>query len=162
MSIQIREYTEKDQADLIRCMEGLQDYLIDIDPLSRIIRPPEYGESYTTSLLDKVKENEGIIYVAESDIRIVGCVVGILEKLSLSDSIGVIPSKSARVIELYVDSKCRGQGIGLSLMNKMESYFKAHDCDVVRIEVFAPNVGAHNFYKSNGYVDRDITLFKKI
>lgn len=60
----IREYTEKDFKDLVRCMERLQDYIVNIDDLGINIRSADYGVSYTQRLIKKITENEGMIYMA--------------------------------------------------------------------------------------------------
>ena len=42
----IVEYKDNKQV-LVQLMEELQDYLVQIDPLKRLRRLPEYGEIYT-------------------------------------------------------------------------------------------------------------------
>lgn len=54
MKVCVREYAEIDRPYIIKCMEGLQDHLILIDPMQRLRRLSEYGVSYTNRLVDKV------------------------------------------------------------------------------------------------------------
>lgn len=147
---------------LVKFMEDLQDYLVQIDPLKRRRRLPEYGEIYTDNLLKKISENQGIIYIAKLNNIPVGMVAGIIEKYTKHDEIECIPTKQARVIELIVSEKYRGKKIGKLLMDKAEKYFQSQQCDVVFVDVFEPNVIAHDFYKKSGYQDRLITMIKKL
>ena len=143
-------------------MERLQDYIVSVDPLKRVLREPRFGELYTNWLLEVMREQKGIIYFAEAEGKIVGCVSGMLPPPSLHEQAGGIPSKHGRVQELYVDDKYRERGIGRALMKKMEDYFHKNGCDAVCVEVFAPNENAQEFYKSCGYFERDISLMKRI
>ena len=53
-------------------------------------------------------------------------------------------------------------GIGKSLLEKMEEYFKCINCPRIRIEVFGPNKKGLNFYENNDYIIRDMIVSKKI
>src|SRR3989344_9501815 len=160
MEFSIREYKDSDREVLVDCMERLQDYVIAVDPLRLVSRAPEFGELYTAWLLGIMKEQDGIIYFAEKEGRVIGCGAGMLPPQSLSEQAGGVPSKNGRVQELYVDAEFRGEGVGQALMQKMEDYFRKMGCDVAVVEVFAPNKNAHTFYKTNGYDERDINLMK--
>lgn len=147
---------------IISLIEELQDYLIKIDPLKRLIRSPKYGEVYVDDLLEKIKNQDGVIYIAEIDNIPVGMIAGVFEKQTDIDKLECIPSKPARILELIVSEKYRSQGIGLLLMNKIEEYFKKEGVDIIRVEVFEPNKNTHNFYSKSGYEDRAIDMVKKI
>ena len=64
MKARIREYQGSDRTAFVKLMEQLMDYIVSIDDLKRTRRMPEFGESYTQRTLQKVAENNGIIYVA--------------------------------------------------------------------------------------------------
>ncbi|MDP4007594.1 MAG: GNAT family N-acetyltransferase [Candidatus Peregrinibacteria bacterium] len=89
-------------------------------------------------------------------------VAGVIEKYTKNDEIECIPTKQARVIELIVNEKHRGKNIGKLLMDKAEKYFQSQKCDVIFVDVFEPNVKAHDFYKKSGYQNRLITMIKKL
>lgn len=160
--ILIRQYKPKDQKALVGLIEELQDYLVKIDPLQRLRRLPEYGEKYIKNLLKKVKANHGAIFIASLEDNLLGFIAGTVEKQNKDDLLEYVPTKEGRILELIVSEKQRGQNTGSLLMKKMEEYFKRQNCDVVRVEVFEPNDGAHNFYKKLGYGDRVVDLIKKI
>ena len=66
------------------------------------------------------------------------------------------------VLELFVEEKYRGQGIGTKMLAMMEDYFKEKNCDSMWISVFAPNNTAHELYKKFGFTNRDIGMLKNI
>lgn len=47
-------------------------------------------------------------------------------------------------------------------MERAEEYLKQHQCNALRVEVFEPNVNAHNFYRRLGYRDRIIDMIKTV
>ena len=142
----VRQYQKEDKIQLIGLMETLQDFLVDIDPLHRLRRLPDYGEIYTKSLLTKIRKARGIIYLA----------------IEGQEVVGEYPSNTGRILELVVQEKYRGQDIGLKLMEKMENYFRINGCDVVRVECFVPNTGAHVFYTKLHYHNRMIDMVKRL
>jgi ribosomal protein S18 acetylase RimI-like enzyme len=148
--------------NIVGLIEELQDYLIEIDPLKRLTRLPKYGEVYIDNLLEKIKNQDGVIYIAEIDNMPVGMIAGVFEEQTDLDKLECIPSKPARILELIVNEKYRNQSIGSLLMNKIEEHFKEKGADIIRVEVFEPNKNTHNFYSKSGYEDRSIDMVKKI
>jgi GNAT superfamily N-acetyltransferase len=158
----VRQYQKEDKIQLIGLMETLQDFLVDIDPLHRLRRLPDYGEIYTKSLLTKIRKARGIIYLAIEGQEVVGCIAGVMEVQRQEEVVGEYPSNTGRILELVVQEKYRGQDIGLKLMEKMENYFRINGCDVVRVECFVPNTGAHVFYTKLRYHNRMIDMVKRL
>ena len=161
MEFLIREYDEKDRAELVRCLEEFQEYLVKVDTWKLTKKDIGFGEVYADWLLGYLPEIEGVLYLAEGDGKIVGLVAGGVRGLEAQERAGETV-KSGRVHELYVDCDYRGQGIGKALMNKMEDYLRSKKCEVLYVEVFAPNKNAHEFYHACGYADHDINLMKKL
>ena len=162
MEVAIRKYRGSDRTSLVRLMEELQDYLVAIDDLKRMRRMPEFGESYTKRTLEKVAENNGIIYVAERGRRIVGLVVGIMPKQTKEELLELNPSKRGNVLELVVENRYRGKGVGRMLMESIEDYFKQNGCNILGVEVFSLNQNAYLLYSKLGYRERTIWMTKKL
>ncbi len=160
--IKITNYSDKHKAVFIKFLEDLQDHIIQIDPLERFVRLPEYGERYANELLEEVKKNNGVIYFAEHKNIPVGIIIGIVEELTENDLQECVPSKLGTILQLIVDDNHRGKNIGSLLISKMEEYFRSKNCDVSYVGVIEPNKMARDFYHKNGYGDRIITLMKKI
>jgi ribosomal protein S18 acetylase RimI-like enzyme len=162
VDISFRRYQETDRKDFVRLMEELQDYLVSIDDLKRLRRMPEYSESYTERTLQNVAKNNGVIYLAESEGRVVGLVVGIIHEQTREELLELIPYKRGVVLELIVENECRGKGIGKLLMEKMEGYFKQNGCSAAMVEVFFPNKNALRLYSKLGYSERDVWMTKNL
>lgn len=124
MKIEIRKYQPSDRPNIVRCMEELQDYLVAFDQMKFARRTPEYGEAFTRKLLENIDENNGLIHVAEHENRIIGFITGIIYAQSFETLFECTPLKSGRMLELFVDSRYRGQNIGTMLTEKMEKYFR--------------------------------------
>jgi GNAT superfamily N-acetyltransferase len=162
MKARIREYQGSDRTAFVKLMEQLMDYIVSIDDLKRTRRMPEFGESYTQRTLQKVAENNGIIYVAELDAELVGVVVGIIPEQTKEDQLEHVPSKCGEVLELAVKAGYRGRGVGTMLMNKLEEYFKENNCNRSGVGVLFPNKNAHRLYSKLGYKDRSIYMTKDL
>jgi ribosomal protein S18 acetylase RimI-like enzyme len=138
------------------------DYVASIDDLKRIRRMPEFGESFTQRTLQKVAENDGMIYVAELDSELVGVVVGTILEQSEEDQLEHVPSKFGEVLEIVVKAGYRDKGVGTMLMNRLEEYFKKNDCNISGVGVLAPNKDAHRLYNKLGYEDRSFYMTKDL
>lgn len=160
MKITRKKYQKNYFKDLDYCMLELLDFIIKIDPLKRLHRARKYSPEYTENIVKKVKKYNGAIFLAYDNKKIAGCIVGIIEKQSPENLLGCIPTKAGRILELFVEKKYRGSGIGKMLMGKMEKYMKSKKCDVMRVEVFDPNTTAHRFYKKLQFNDRVIDMIK--
>ncbi len=158
----IREYTIQDIEPMVAAQYRFMTYLSNIDDLGRLVCNPGYGEAYTTDLLEKLKEQDGQIYVAENDGKMVGFIAGVVEKESEIEKLSHIPLKQGRVLDLFVEEEYRGSGVGKQLMARVEEYFRDKKCDTALIEVFGPNKKAKNFYEQLGYADRDYDLQKSL
>jgi len=85
-----------------------------------------------------------------------------IEKQTKESLLECVPTKAGRVDDLFVYPEYRSKNIGRLLMNKIEDYFKSKNCDVIKLNVFAPNIRAHEFYKKLNYQDRLIGMLKII
>jgi GNAT superfamily N-acetyltransferase len=152
---QIREYTDSDMDCLVQFTEGLQDYLIALDPLGRLIRTPDYGRFYADECLKRVERQSGKVYLAFLEDRPVGFIIGIIDEEAVDVGRGYIPTKAGRVLELFVTEEARGTGVGKKLMARLEEYFHESGCSIARVEVFTTNRDAKDFYHSLGFSLRE-------
>jgi len=162
MGITFKQYIETDFNDLALCMERLQDFIVGIDSLKRLHKPPTFGKKYTTNLVKDVTKQNGLIILAYDGKKIIGCIAGFIEKQTKRDLIECIPTTVGRIPELFVSEQYRGNDIGKKLMQRMEAYFKKNNCDVIRINVFAYNKNAQKFYQKLDYSDRVVNMIKVI
>ena len=158
----IREYKDNDYNFLKECLVKLNQYVTLLDPDEKIYTSCDYKEVYTNELLKLINENDGIIYILETDADKIGIIAGIIEKYSTIDNTHYKSNKEGRVLELYLEENYRGRDDAKIMMEKMEQYFKDKKCDFIRIDVFEYNEIAKKFYKKHGYKTRNIEMCKKL
>lgn len=158
----IVEYNEKYNEQIKELLTELQNYLIDIDDWHTQVMVPEYKEKYFELDMEKVKMQNGKIFLSIEDELVNGLIVGVVETVDEVDKLTNDCVKTGEVLELIVSKKNRGNGVGKILLNKMEDYFKNIGCIRTNIEVFGPNVSGLKFYEKNGYVVRDMIVSKKL
>jgi ribosomal protein S18 acetylase RimI-like enzyme len=162
MDIHIREYFENDYEYLQDFLVKLNKYIMSFDPDKKICTSKDYKDVYTNELLKLTKENDGIIYIAESNNYCVGMIAGIIEKYSVVDNTHYKNNKESRILELFVEENYRKENIGKRLIKKIEEHFKENGCDFLLVDVFEYNEVAKEFYKKSGYNARNIEMCKKI
>lgn len=158
----IVEYDSKYNEQMKDLLVELQNYLIDIDDWHTQIMLPEYRENSFKMDMNKVKKQNGKIYLSVENNIVVGLIMGIVEEKDEVDKLTNDCAKTGSIIELIVKNNIRGNGIGKSLLDKMEEYFKSIDCKRINIEVFGPNKRGLNFYEKNDYIIRDMIVSKQI
>ena len=158
----IVEYDSKFDEQIKDLLVELQNYLIDIDDWHTQIMLPEYREKYFKMDMEKVKNQDGKIYLEIENNTVNGLIIGVVEEKDDIDKLTNDCVKTGSVIELIVKNNIRGNGIGKNLLEKLEEYFKSINCKRINIEVFGPNKKGLNFYEKNDYVVRDYVVSKEI
>ena len=158
----IVEYDSKFDEQIKDLLVELQNYLIDIDDWHTQIMLPEYREKYFKMDMEKVKNQDGKIYLEIENNTVNGLIIGVVEEKDDIDKLTNDCAKTGSVIELIVKNNIRGNGIGKNLLEKLEEYFKSINCKRINIEVFGPNKKGLNFYEKNDYVVRDYVVSKEI
>lgn len=163
MSIVIREYRQEDRPAFVLLMEELQDHIVAKDTLHLRRRLPAYGEKYTSEELEFIAAHEGVIFVAELEGKVIGCITGTIERHeSEKDLLEWTAHTTGRIHDLHVSDGFRGSGVGTLLMERIEEFFREHQCDVSRTEVMSDNARAYEFYKRLGYHDRYVDVIKRL
>ena len=85
--IKIREYTNSDRKRIEELFVKFEDFLASIDNLKRLNRKRtliklKYGNIYLNNVNKLISKHKGIFYVAESNNKIIGFVVGLIYKPS--------------------------------------------------------------------------------
>jgi ribosomal protein S18 acetylase RimI-like enzyme len=159
--MEIRHYNDSDKDEILRLYQGFGQYFVEIDNLKRCIVAENYASHFFDEMVKETTEKKGQIWVAEGNQnKLVGfCAINIKD-ITAENSVESVPHKKGRILELYVDKDYRGQGVGTKLMDTMLAYANESSCDVVNVEVFAPNKRAYDFYKKFGFFDRNYDLMK--
>lgn len=158
----IIEYDSKYDEQIKDLLVELQNYLVDIDNWHTQILKPEYRENMFKLDMEKVRKQNGKIYLYIENNVAIGIIIGIIEEKDEIDKLTNDCAKTGSILELVVKNDIRGNGIGKLLLGKIEQFFKDVDCKRINIEVFGPNKKGLNFYEKNGYITRDIIVSKKI
>lgn len=156
--IQINKYKNENYNDLCFLINNLQDYISRIDNLD--INIWLSNNLYIDKLLDEIRKNNWIIYLAFFEDKCVWCIAWII--CDTKEDVELKYIKFWCVKELYVLDDYRWQKIWQLLIYEIEQYFKNNNCEYSYLDVFAPNIIAHKFYKKLWYNDRMITMNKKI
>ena len=159
--MKIIEYNDKYLNDLKKLLVELQEYIVAIDPYHFNIIKDDYKEKIFTKDMEEVEKNDGKIYLAIANNKVIGLIIGVIRKKEISFDYERLHNMG-EVIELIVTKDSREQMVGESLLKKMEEYFKAKNCYTVNIDVFGYNDIGKNFYFKNGYHSRMLCVSKKL
>lgn len=159
--MEIIGYSSKYDEDIKDLLVELQEYIKEIDREKYNILTDEYREKYFEKTMNEVNKYEGKIFLARKEEKIVGLIIGVINNED-ENTYDFSAPKRGRITELVIPKKCRSNGIGKQLLNKMEEYFKEVGCRGVLIDVFAYNENAKEFYYKNNYFNRSIEIMKKI
>lgn len=159
--MQIIEYENKYASDVKNLLEELQDYIVSIDPYGYNVKKDGYKEQVFKIDIDEVKNNNGKIYLAINNEKVIGLIIGVIRKPVIEYNFEN-PNNMGEVVELIVAKNIRSKGAGHNLLQRMEEYFKEQNCKTINIDVFGYNEIGKNFYFKNGYHTRMMTVSKAI
>jgi GNAT superfamily N-acetyltransferase len=160
MNITIRRYANGDKQNLTESIAQLQDFIAALDPLHRIRTKKHFNaDAYVKRIFDSIHKNNGVILIAEDAHVFIGYVIGII-RLPDESNLEGYPSVDGIIEELYITPEYRRKNVGIMLMEAIETYLWQNACSTIKVNCFAPNSNAHQFYAKLGYTDRQITLIK--
>ncbi|MFA9289367.1 MAG: GNAT family N-acetyltransferase [Weeksellaceae bacterium] len=162
MNITYREYTASDNDLLLSLTTKLDQYVKTLDPLKRIQLRPGFSELSLQDTLKDVRDHNGKIWFAVDSERLVGYIAGVIGDQSQKNKLEIGEHKLGEVLEIYLEEEYRSQGIGKTMLQMMEDYFKSHGCDSIWIDLFIHNTQALNAYRKFGFADRNVGMLKEI
>ena len=164
--ITIRKYDDVDYPEFLQIIEEFQQYIAKTD--SRGVccdfKSKEDVKKYADQSLKDVAEREGVTYFAEIEGKIVGFVLGIVER-NEKDTLYILthkPGAHGWIGEVFVLPEFRKQGIARKLIDKITSDFKNKGCVNARLYVMADNKLAISAYENLGFRTRDFEMSKDI
>lgn len=160
--MKIIEYEPKYLEDIRDLLVELEEYVISIDKDNLDQLHPNYREKMAVLDLEEIEKNNGKCYLALENDTVIGLIMGCIFPYDEFDYLDYKCPKRGEIIELIVTNKIRNKGTGQQLVDKMEEYFKANECEYVMVDVFAYNENGINFYNKKGYHSRMHTMIKKI
>ena len=160
--MKIIEYQDKYLNDIKDLLVELEEYLISIDQDELDQLHPDYRDKMAEIDLKEVNDNDGKCFIAIEEDQVIGLIMGIIPKYNQYDYLDYKCPKRGIITELVVTKKVRSKGVGQSLMNTMEEYFKNKECEYILVDVFSYNDNAIKFYNKEGYHNRMHTAIKRI
>lgn len=160
--MKIREFKNQDIEEIKDLLVELQEYVIEIDKYNLNIISADYREKYFEYMLQDCLSQQGKIFVAIEENKVIGFIAGFVQSYDDRDKLDYSCPKKGIVAELIVKKGIRSRGCGRALLTEMENFFKSIKCEYVQIDVFAYNDIAKHFYHKNNYEERMLSMFKKL
>jgi len=147
-----------DRRGLAECFCELQEFERTLEPNRADAR--KICREYIRGLFDDCAQHNGVVFVAESEGRIIGfvCVLGRMR----SEEIIEADRDYAYVTDLIVRAECRRTGIGAQLMAAAEAHAVKCGARRLKVGVLAANMRAHRVYRRLGFRDNEVVLEKRI
>lgn len=150
--------SDTDATQLRACMIELQDFERELD--SRMPSGEEIADDYIVEMLQRCRQCDGEVLVADADGEIAGYVT-ILNRVQ-SDDLDDGDIEFGLVADLVVRKAFRGRGLGRELMAAAEASARQNDVRWLRISVMAANRGARQMYESMGFSEIYVELEKDL
>jgi ribosomal protein S18 acetylase RimI-like enzyme len=132
------------------------------------LSPQGFGEALKISssrkneeqrFIEELKDKRQVTFVALSEDRdIVGFITGCIEKYS--DDLLTAPYLTLAYI--YVDEKCRRQGVAQSLIQQLSAWAVKKKIKTMELTVWSNNEKAKNLFINSGYLPLQIRMAKKL
>jgi len=164
--ILIRKYENTDYDSFLQLIKEFQRYIAATDSSEVCCEFDSAADvkKYADQSLDDVAKREGSLYFAETEGKIVGFVLGIIER-NEKDTLYILthkPGAHGWIGEVYVDSEYCKRGIARRLIDKIIADFKDKGCVNVRLYVMADNQIAISAYEKLGFRTRDLEMSRDI
>lgn len=112
----------------------------------------EEGKNYFIDMI-----NNQIVFIAFDDDKPIAYLAG-----NTKAENAYLTIKVAEIDNMFVDDEYRGKNIGSMLIDTFKEYCIKKGIETFKVNASAPNIKAINFYKKNGFMEHDITLWCKV
>lgn len=160
--MKIIEYNEKYLEDVKDLLVELEEYILTIDKDNLDQLHPDYRDKIAMLDLEEVNRLNGKCFLAIENNKAIGLIMGYIVEYDEYDYLDYKCPKTGEISELIVTKKIRSSGVGKLLMNKMEEYLISKGCEYIKVDVFAYNQNAINFYSKNNYHNGMHIMIKKV
>ena len=162
MKVQIRDARPSDREHLVRCLDAMQDRMVELDRWDRLQRTPDHGPLNLARLRHEVRKNRGFVLVAEADGVPAAAAFAHLRTFSKEQRTAERPTKMGYLSDLSVLPPWRGRGIGTKLLREVEIRFRQAGCDHLALGVFVPNRDAQRLYRKAGFRPEGLFMVKRL
>jgi GNAT superfamily N-acetyltransferase len=121
-------------------------YHADLDP--QTFRPAEKGaERYARGILDRLRDSDARVLVAEIDGAVVGYVHGVIADITTEL---FMPLRCGLLADIYLQVAFRRRGLGKLLVERLMLWFRSRGVNQFEWQVSAGNHEALAFWKAIG------------
>lgn len=152
----IRRATNKDLPNIISLSLELMTYDIQFD--NSMDKNWPKSENAREFYEERIKKDDGVIFVAEINADIAGCLIGCLIEPLCYRKVKTL----AEIEEVFVLEKYRSSQVGSKLMEHFFAWAKEKQAERVRVVVSAANSRAIGLYKKLGFHEHDMVLEQNI
>lgn len=151
---------EKYLHQLVKLDEKFNQVYID-NTFARFLTPKQNSDiDFKKFITEEINSDEEYFYeiMLDGSNKVVGYILCFLKDKSrfhTEEKIGYIDG-------VYVDDECRGRGFGTILINHAEEFCKSNDIFNISLNSEVKNTKAISLYKELGFVEQDVTMYKKI
>ncbi|MEP0331427.1 MAG: GNAT family N-acetyltransferase [Anderseniella sp.] len=157
-ALQIRDYTDENETDLIQLVRELQNH--EADYYDRMIPADEIAGWYIDGIKKNCREHDGHIRIAWLNDTLIGyCATMTTVPNEEGDE---VPFNYAYVNDLVIAKSARGQGVGKALLHDAEALARAANAKWLRINVLAKNTVARDLYDRFGFEEHVVTMEKPL
>lgn len=157
----IREYKPEDREAVEKCVFQLQKEEYKLNP-DYWATPEEATPKYLAYLLLNIEKKEGRLYVAEVEGVVKGFISVLVNNDTYEDNGPCIKLRRyAYVTDLIVLKSDQKRNIGRELLKAAEEYGRKIGTKYISLHVSKDN-SAVEFYQKNGYLERHISMDKKL
>lgn len=149
--MKIRIAAAEDIPEIEELYRQLFAAMAEIQP--EFIRPGSQDESFIRM---NMESEEADILTAWEEEKMVGFLM--VQQKSAPPYECFIPHRFACIMDLAVDEKHRGKGIGTSLLKEAEAWAVKRGLEYIELGVLAGNFSAEGLYEKMGYRDTQKTM----
>ncbi len=135
---------------------GIQAFHVEGRP--DLFREPD-GDALRAFLASRI-DSEDVMLVAEVEERIVGYLLG--ELVSSPETPFRFASSHLYVHHIAITPQSQRQGVGRELLREAEMWARSQNARAIRLDSWAFNSRAHDFFKSEGFAPLNTTFEKEL
>jgi RimJ/RimL family protein N-acetyltransferase len=159
--VSLIEYHPSHAPELLRLLLELHNTYFHQSASSQIqqLRAETNMEQAYKEYIEQINENEDgswKIYLAASGDRIVGYIIGSIEKDE-----SLVYNTIGKLEDWYVEEAYREKGVGGELYHKLEEWYREKECQQVLSDTWQDNMSSINAHKKLGFFVSGI-MFGKI
>lgn len=111
---------------------------------------PVFAQDHQERVLKMIENPEQEVFVAEESGVLLG--FAMVEYIKREETNSMHAVHTAHIVEIGVDDKAQGKGVGTALIETVKTEAKARGCHSVQLDVWEFNKSALRFYEKLGFV----------